>query len=136
MALGIRLGPDVYYPSVGSAALAVATDIADLRMNRWFPQVENGQLLELATIAADVFNVLPDGTPAGMLLDGARDFAVGTLVRSFTSSRLAPVPVAVAAPAPAAVQTSTPSAGAAAALQAGNQPSAGSAGAEQATAAY
>ena len=83
MALGLNLGPAVY-PSVGSGALALASTYADTKLNRWIPQLENGQTLAYATVLADLFNLAPDGTRAGQMLDGARDGAVFSLVQSYS----------------------------------------------------
>lgn len=119
MAFAMRLGPDVYRNAGGAALLAVADDLADLRAPRLLQQVDNGMLLNGAVLVADLFNVLPDNTPAGEWLDGARDAAVAFLVRDgITTPRLngllggtpaAPVatPAAPAAPSGAAGASST-----------------------------
>jgi len=117
MAIGLNIGPAVY-PSVGAATLAVAADYADLRMNRFIPQVENGVALGLAAILADVFNVAPDGTVAGQMLDGARDGAVYGIVQSYATQHLlaAAPPPAPAAPAPATPVAAAQATGGAATL--------------------
>jgi len=118
MAIGLNIGPAVY-PSVGAATLAVAADYADLRMSRFIPQVENGVALGLAAILADVFNLAPDGTVAGQMLDGARDGAVYGIVQSFATNQLlatAPPPAPAAPAAPATPVAAAQAAGNAATL--------------------
>jgi hypothetical protein len=110
MALGLNIGPAVY-PSVGAGALALVDNYADLRMQRVIPQLDNGVALNLAVLLADIFNVVPDGTRAGDILDGARDGAVFGLVQSATTGHL----LSAVSVAPAAVAPATPVAAAQAA---------------------
>lgn len=140
MAMALRIAPDTAQRAAGAAAVALATDLADLKAPRLLQQVENGQLIEFATLAAKAFNILPDSTWGGQALNGATDASVGFLVRDFSTSRLNPALTAQAAIAPALLPAAAPAATSGAAAAASNQVAtsgnAGSAATESAQAAY
>lgn len=130
MAFGIRLDTQDWREYGGAVALAPIVDLADLRAPRLTAQFENGQLVEAATVAADVLNILPDGTLWGDALNGASRAAAFALARDFTSSRLNQyLTPAAATPAAPATPTPTASPAAAASAQPGLAVSAGAASA-------
>jgi len=144
MAIGIRMDATDWRQYAGAVALAPVVDLLDLRAPRLFNQFENGVVAEALIVAADVLNVLPDGTPWGDVLDGAAHGAATLLAQSFTTNKLNPLlipaPPVVATTTPAAV---TPNAGSAAVtttplsmLQAGVTSAGGSAASDTAQAAY
>lgn len=141
MALALRVTPDTAQRAAGAAAVAIATDLADLKATRLLQQVENGQLLELATLTAKAFNVLPDNSWGGQVLNGATDASVGFLVRDFSTSRLNPAltamtPSVVPAVTPAVTPAAPAGSAAAASSQVATSGNAGSAATESAQAAY
>lgn len=78
-------------PWTGAAVAAAAADYADMKFRPVSQQLTNGELVGLATIAADVFGF---GGRYRTYITGGSDWAIGNLVSSFVRSRLTPpVPV-------------------------------------------
>lgn len=90
----------------GGAAAAVLSDYADARMRRISASLTNGELVQIAAVLTEAFD-LGARWPAslGKLVDGAADYAFGALVSSIVRRQLrptaAPIPTVAAAPAPA-----------------------------------
>jgi hypothetical protein len=107
MAFGLRLSDQDYREFGGAVAMAPLTDLLDLKLNRFVPRVENGQLAEGAVLVADAF--LTSGGKYRDFLHGAALASAGFLARDVSTRYLNPVV------APAVQVTAAPPAGGAAA---------------------
>jgi len=109
--------------AVGATGLAAATSYLNHATNQLTTLLRNGDLLAWLVVLADLFNVAPDGTPAGYALDAAADGAIYALADALFTSRFelaqilpleaagvvaTAVPSATPAPAPSTATSSTP----------------------------
>jgi hypothetical protein len=111
----LRWTPDnILIRALGAVGLAGANTVLNNRVNQVTSFLRNGDMLDWLIVAADLFNVAPDGTQVGDALDAATDAAIYDLSSSLFRNRLLPVPsLGSIFGAPAATPAQTP-AGAAA----------------------
>ena len=98
------------YKQWGGAALdGLAAEYADKRMRRFVASLSNGELVELATLAAQLFT--GTGSKYRRWIDGAADYAVGQLARNLIgphiTGQVATVPTAVTVSAKGHTHTNT-----------------------------
>jgi hypothetical protein len=80
---------DILVRAVGAVAVAGLDATADHALGQLVPQFGNADLVDWAVIAADLFDVLHDGTPAGQALNAAADGAMYGLFSRLARARFA-----------------------------------------------
>lgn len=75
--------------AVGAVAVAGLDATADHALGQLVPQFANADLVDWIVLAGDLFDVLPDGTPAGQALNAAADGAIYGLFSRLARARFA-----------------------------------------------
>lgn len=101
-----------WYGWTGAAGGSVIASYLKAKTKPITSRMDNGQLAKLAYIGAQIFQIGQRGrNNMAEMVDGASEYAVGSLVGDFVASKLGIVTIATAAPAaaPAAVTASATS---------------------------
>lgn len=80
--------PGDYKKWAGAGVVSIVSDYADARMHRFISSLSNGEVLQIGTLALQVFT-----SPSGRYrdyYDGGADYAAGNLLRRILGSRLVP----------------------------------------------
>jgi hypothetical protein len=87
--MAIKWTPDkILVRAVGAVGLAGVVSVLNNVTGQVTSALKNGDMFDWLVIAADLFNVAPDGTTVGDALDAATDGAMFDLAHSLFSSRL------------------------------------------------
>ena len=81
-----------FMPWAGAGVAAAVGDYADMKFKPLSQNLTNGEIVDLAVIAADIFGLGGRYRPGVV---GGSDYAVGSLVSSFVRARLTPAAAAV-----------------------------------------